>query len=234
MLLYVVRHGEPDYVTDTLLERGKLQAEAVGKRLVRAGITQIYSSPMGRAKETAAPACRMLNLPCHIEEWAKEIEQEVKSPYPDGVLKSVSLLNNIEFRKDGRMDLLYDQGFDCPGINQSHMKEAVEYITENGRDFLTRLGYREENGIYRIINPNEERVALFCHAGLMRAWMSVLLHIPIHTLWSSFSVTHTGITVFEFKNEPEGFTAPRCLAFSDTSHLYADGLDLRHCNKFEV
>ena len=70
MLLYVVRHGEPDYVTDTLLERGKLQAEAVGKRLVRAGITQIYSSPMGRAKETAAPACRMLNLPCHIEEWA--------------------------------------------------------------------------------------------------------------------------------------------------------------------
>jgi len=234
MLLYVIRHGDPIYETDTLTERGQLQAEAVGKRMVRAGINRIYSSPMGRARLTAAPACRMLNLPCQIEEWAREIEQEVKSPYPNGVMRSVSLLNNIEFRKDGRMDLPYDQAFDCPGISQSRMKEAVDYIAKNGRDFLARLGYQEENGIYRIVRPNEDRVALFCHAGMARAWMSVLLHIPIHTIWSSFSVTHTGITVYEFKNQPEGFTAPTCLCFSDTSHLYADGLDLKHCNKFEV
>ena len=133
-----------------------------------------------------------------------------------------------------RLDKISKKHSVCYVANVTYASALYEYITENGRDFLTRLGYREENGIYRILNPNEERVALFCHAGLMRAWMSVLLHIPIHTLWSSFSVTHTGITVFEFKNEPEGFTAPRCLAFSDTSHLYADGLDLKHCNKFEV
>ena len=234
MLLYVVRHGDPNYETDRLTERGKLQAEAVGKRMVRAGINQVFSSPMGRARETAAPTCRMLNLPCQIEEWAREIEQEVKSPYPDGILKSVSLLNNIEFRKDGRMDLRYDEAFDCPGISQSRMKEAVEYIEKNGRDFLTRLGYQEENGIYRILRANEDRVALFCHAGMARAWMSVLLHIPIHTLWSSFAVTHTGVTVYEFKNQPEGFTAPICLNFSDISHLYADGLDIKHCNGFEI
>ena len=189
---------------------------------------------MGRAQLTAAPACRMLNLPCQIEEWAREIEEEVKSPYPTGEMRSVSLLNNIEFRKDGRMDLLYDQAFECPGISQSRMREAVGYIARHGRDFLARLGYQEENGIYRILRPNDDRVALFCHAGIARAWMSVLLHIPIHTLWSSFSVTHTGITVYEFKNQPEGFTAPTCLCFSDTSHLYAEGLDLKHCNKMEV
>lgn len=234
MLLYVVRHGDPIYETDTLTERGKLQAEAVGKRMVRAGINQIYSSPMGRARETAAPACRMLNLPCQIEEWAHEIGTEVQSPYPDGVMKSITLLPNTEFRKDGRMDLSYDDAFTCPGIRESRMKEAIDYIEENGRDFLRRLGYQEENGVYRILRPNEDRVALFCHAGLARAWMSILLHIPLHTLWSSFSLTHTGITVYNFKNQPDGFTAPTCLYFSDTSHLYADGLDLKHCNKFEV
>ena len=234
MLLYVVRHGDPDYTTDTLTERGKLQAEAVSKRMARAGINKMFTSPMGRARETAEPTRRLLQLPCPVEEWSHEIGDEVKTPYPDGVMKSITLLNNIEFRKDGRMDLSYDDAFTCPGISQSRMNESVDYITQNCFDFLRRLGYQEENGIYRILEPNEDRVALFCHAGLMRVMVSVLLHIPLNTTWASFSVTHTGITVFEFENYPNGFTAPRCLAFSDTSHLYAEGLDLKHCNKFEV
>ena len=62
MLLYIVRHGDPIYETDTLTERGKLQAEAVGQRMFDAGIDRIFSSPMGRAKETADPACRLLRL----------------------------------------------------------------------------------------------------------------------------------------------------------------------------
>ena len=33
MLLYMIRHGDPDYSTDTLTERGWQQAEAVGKRI---------------------------------------------------------------------------------------------------------------------------------------------------------------------------------------------------------
>lgn len=62
MLLYIVRHGDPDYVTDTLTERGKLQAEAVGKRIAASKIDRIFSSPMGRARQTAEPACRILGL----------------------------------------------------------------------------------------------------------------------------------------------------------------------------
>ena len=41
MLLYIVRHGDPDYEKDCLTERGKLQAEAVGKRIFDSGINQI-------------------------------------------------------------------------------------------------------------------------------------------------------------------------------------------------
>ena len=29
MLLYIIRHGSPDYTTDTLTEEGQKQAEAV-------------------------------------------------------------------------------------------------------------------------------------------------------------------------------------------------------------
>lgn len=234
MLLYIVRHGDPIYVTDTLTERGKLQAEAVGKRMYDAGIDRIFSSPMGRAMETAEPACRLLGLTKNIEEWAHEIGDERLTPYPDGKLKSISTLQNTIYRENGNIDLSYEKTYECTGINESSMKSAMEYIIKNGNDFLERLGYREENGVYRILRNNEEKVALFCHAAFGRAWISYLLHIPLHIMWSSFEYTHTGVTVIEFKNNENGFTAPNCLCYSDMSHLYAEGLDMIHDNRTEI
>ena len=72
MLLYIIRHGDPDYTTDTLTEKGKFQAERVGERLAAIGIDRVFSSPLGRARETAAPLCRRLGLECGIEEWARD------------------------------------------------------------------------------------------------------------------------------------------------------------------
>lgn len=234
MLLYIVRHGDPDYKNDCLTERGKLQAEAVGKRIFDSKIDKIFSSPMGRAIQTAQPACRLLGLPMYIEDWTHEIEEERLTPFPDGKLKSVSYVQNTYYRRNGNVDLSYEDAFLCDGFSESRMKNARDRIEAGGRDFLERLGYREENGVYRILENNEERVALFCHTGMGRAWLSVLLHIPIHMMWASFQLTHTGVTILEFKNNPDGYTAPRCLCLSDMSHLYAEKLDMIHDNSVEL
>ena len=234
MLLYLVRHGDPDYVTDTLTERGWLQAEAVGKRIAASGINKIYSSPMGRAKQTAEPACRLLGLTPEIEEWSHEVEDERLTPYPDGILKSVTKLPNTVLRANGNIDLPFDRTLEATGLNQANMQAACDRIINGGREFLERLGYREENGIYRILKPSSDRVALFCHAVMQRVWISHLLHIPLHLVWASFTPTHTGVTVLDFKNYSDGFTAPKCLCFSDMSHLYAEGLDMIHDNEFDI
>lgn len=226
MLLYIVRHGDPDYVTDSLTERGKLQAEAVGKRIAASGISQIYSSPMGRARQTAEPACRLLGLPCQIEPWAHEVEDDRLSCEPYGKPTSVSLIQNTYFLENGGIDLPYDRAYEAVSFRSSGMKEATAYIQRGGRDFLERLGYREENGVYRILRENEDKVALFCHSVMARAWLSTLLHIPIHLMWSGFHYTHTGVTVVEFRNRPNGITAPTCLCYNDMSHLYAYGPDM--------
>lgn len=226
MLLYIVRHGEPNYTTDSLTERGWLQAEAVGKRMLDAGIQHIYSSPMGRARQTAEPACRLLGLPCQIEDWAHEIEDERLTPFPDGVLKSVSDVQNALYREKGYIDLPYDRAYEAPGFNACGMQSAVAKIETGGRDFLERLGYKEENGVYRILRRNPDRVALFCHTAMCRSWLSTLLHIPIHLMWAGFTYTHTGVTILEFPNYANGITAPRCLCYSDMSHLYANGPDM--------
>ena len=234
MLLYIIRHGDPIYETDTLTPRGREQAEAVGIRMERAGIDRIFTSPMGRARETAAPACRRLGLTATVEEWAHEIGDERLCPFPDGKRRSITVLPSYAFRENGNIDLPYEDAFRCTHVSESGMESARDYIEMHGREFLERLGYREENGIYRILRPNEEKVALFCHTAFARAWLSVLLHIPLHIVWSGISITHTGVTVLEFRNYESGYTSPRCLLLSDTSHLYADGPDMKYENRVEL
>ena len=72
MLLYVIRHAEPIYNPDSLTEKGKRQAEALGRRLSVNGLDKIYSSPMNRALMTAQPACELLGLKPEILPWASE------------------------------------------------------------------------------------------------------------------------------------------------------------------
>ena len=235
MLLYIVRHGDPIYETDTLTEKGFIQAEAVAKRMERSKIDRVFSSPMGRARLTAEPTCRILGLECNIEEWTHEITDEyLFTPFPDGIPKSINSVQNTYYRENGRLEISYEDTYTCPGIEQANIKDSVEAIEKHGYVFLEKLGYKYENGIFKILRENEERIALFCHAAMTRAWMSVLFHIPLHIVSASFSPTHTGVTVLEFKNNQNGVTAPKCLCFSDMSHLYAEGPDMIHNSRTEL
>lgn len=234
MLLYIIRHGDPNYEKDCLTERGKLQAEAVGKRMFDSKIDRIFSSPMGRAQETAEPACRLLGLEKTIEPWTHEIEDERLTPFPDGKVKSITMVQNTYYRENGYVDYPYDKAFGTPGFSETQLKKKVQSIADEGREFLERLGYREENGVYRVLRQNEERVALFCHYAFAKSWLSTLLHIPIHVMWGGFDYNHTAVTVLEFANNENGVTAPRCLCFADVSHLYANGLDLIINNRTEI
>ena len=197
-------------------------------------IDRKFTSPLGSASETAEPACRMLGIDYTVEEWTHEVGDERLTPFPSGKMKSISFIQNSKLRENGNQDLSYDEAFSCPGIRESHMDEAIKYIEASGKEFLERLGYREENGVYRILEPSEEKVALFCHACFARAWLSVLLHIPLNLMWADFGYTHTGVTVLHFRNYKDGFTAPKCLCYSDMSHLYAAGLDMIYDKKYEL
>lgn len=235
MLLYIIRHGDPDYATDSLTPRGVLQAEAVAKRLAASGIDRVYSSPMGRARQTAEPTCRLLGIDYTVEPWAREIRREqADTTFPDGVKKSVALVPNTYFREKGMWDLSCSNALQCSVLEGTDLASAAAYVAENGRDFLERLGYREEDGNYRILRPNEEKVALFCHGNFARVWLSDLLKIPVHMMLASFGYNHTGVTVLNFKNNENGITAPRCLCFGDTSHLYAHGPDMNYNGTFTL
>ena len=94
-LLLLIRHGENEYVKTGKLagrlpdvhlnERGQKQAIELAEALANAPIKAIYSSPMERARETAAPLAEKLGLELQIRpglvetgigEWAG---QELKT-----------------------------------------------------------------------------------------------------------------------------------------------------------
>jgi probable phosphoglycerate mutase len=72
MVLFVIRHGDPIYDPDTLTPKGMRQAEALGKRFSVNGLDRIYSSPNGRAQETARPTCELLKKEAVILDWTSE------------------------------------------------------------------------------------------------------------------------------------------------------------------
>jgi broad specificity phosphatase PhoE len=80
---FLIRHGNNDFVGKTLVgrtsgvhlnEEGRRQAENLARRLAGEPIRRIYSSPLERATETAAPLAKQLGLKVQISEAITEIE----------------------------------------------------------------------------------------------------------------------------------------------------------------
>ena len=73
MRLIFVRHGEPDYENDCLTENGVIQAKSTAERLKNEDLKAIFSSPMGRAKETASYTAKNHGLEVQVLDFMHEI-----------------------------------------------------------------------------------------------------------------------------------------------------------------
>ena len=73
MRLIFVRHGEPDYIKDCLTENGKVQAISTAQRLKYENIKAVFSSPMGRARQTASYTAAEHGLDVQILDCMHEI-----------------------------------------------------------------------------------------------------------------------------------------------------------------
>ena len=73
MRIVFVRHGEPDYEHDCLTPLGELQAEAAAERLREEGIGAIFTSPQGRARQTADAAAKALGLAPAVLDFMHEL-----------------------------------------------------------------------------------------------------------------------------------------------------------------
>jgi broad specificity phosphatase PhoE len=235
MLLYIIRHGDPIYSPDTLTEKGKLQAKALAKRLAVHSLDKIYSSPLGRAKETAQPTCDLLGLNYIIEEWTSEglAWKDFSKVMPDGKRRWSFHIQTTLIKNNETINVTTNW-YELNCFKDTNSKAGYERIQRCSDEFLGRHGYEREGAVYRITRPNDDRIAVFCHQGFGVTWISHLLGIPPHIFWTSFDITHSGVSIFHFENYEDGYTTPKCLVLSDISHIYKDDLPLQYNNKINL
>ena len=77
MRILLIRHGDPDYVNDTLTEKGRHEAALLAKRAVSMNMGECYKSPLGRAQDTAAPCLEATGKTAEILDWLQEFPAQV-------------------------------------------------------------------------------------------------------------------------------------------------------------
>lgn len=219
MRICFIRHGDPDYEKDCLTELGHKQAEAAARRLLTEGIEKVFSSPMGRARQTAQYFVDAANISdLHILDFMKEIRYGLADD-----------LYNQDYSPWSGVDKLAEQGEDLqnpewkkfPLFDKNTATEDIEKVQQGCDIWLESLGYKREGLYYRNINSqtNEHTFALFSHGGSSTAFLSRILNIPFPLLCGSLHTSHTGISIIRFDKNPGKLSLPVIELLNDSSHI---------------
>ncbi len=218
MKIVFVRHGHPDYVNDCLTELGHEQAAKAALRLENEGIEEIYSSPFGRAYETALHTAERLSKDVTKLDFMREIKwgsSDGKEIYRDGHPWDTSLYAvSLGYS-------LMDEGWTkTPPFANNVVFSEIERVAQEADEWFESLGYRREGTNYRVIGDNTDRtIALFSHGGSSSALFSHLLNLPFFYLCRAICPDFTSITVISLGDEKGTLTAPMIEYANDSRHI---------------
>jgi len=222
MKLIFVRHGEPDYTTDSLTPKGVCDAKILSDRVARWKVDELYVSPLGRARQTASYSEEKLGMKPEVLPWLAEFDTRVKDPdtgeeriawdfYPeyfsaDEKLHDRKSWTQADVMKTGDIDAAY------------------KYVTSNFDSFLESHGYkRAGEGLYEVVRHNDDTIVFFCHFALMSLLVGHLTGIAAPCLWQGFFCATTGVTVVGTEERIPGQASFRVQVFGCTKHLSEAG-----------
>lgn len=249
MRLIFIRHGDPDYSIDNLTEKGKKEVALLTERICKwQNITDFYTSPLGRARATGAPALKKLGREAEVCNWLQEFYYPVEIPadYPDkklagkknicwDLLPEYLTAHSEFFDKDkwASVDYLKKAGIDKKFKEVSEgfdkLLEKYGYI-RNSKDFYTvkdpipNHNWSKPIEKYHLKSikddyPQEPTLVFFCHLGVMFAIIAHLTGLSPMQLWHGFYVAPTSITILNSEERIKGQAWFRVERLGDTNHL---------------
>ena len=220
MRIVVVRHGEPNYERDCLTPLGRKQAKAAAERLREEGIEEIYSSPFGRAKETAQAASDALGIrPIKVLDFMHEL-------YWGSVDGTPTFANGHPW---DIADALARQGWDLtrtdwpehPYFSNNQVTASAAYVARETDAWLETLGYVREGAYYRCAREDDEQhtVALFCHGGSSAAALAHIFNLPFPYMCGTLHLPFTSLSIVRFTSVPGDKTLPVMELIGDGRHI---------------
>ena len=210
--VYLVRHADAqpdadevvmgDYDAQALSALGRRQAEALAVRMRQIAPTAIYSSPIGRAIQTAQPTADALGLTIQIEPDLHEVELgAIGGELPaEADSAAVSELLRSRLREIAAIALTSGKWASIPG------SEPSAQLRQRVVDAVARIAERHAG----------QRVLVVSHGGAINAWFAGLLGIERDYF---FPAANTSISMARVKGERR-----LLMALNDISHLREAGV----------
>lgn len=219
MRILLIRHGDPDYVNDSLTEKGFREAKYLAGRLVKERLDHIYVSTMGRAKATAKPTLELLGREAIECDWLREFSAcKILRPdreEPIDVCWDWLPQDWTKYEEFYR----YDKWFTNSVMKEGGIDSYYKYVVDSLDELLMKHGYVHDGHIFRVKEANDDTIALFCHYGVGCVIIGHLLGISPMQLWHGFAAAPTSVTTIMTEERREGIASFRISCYGDTSHL---------------
>ena len=219
MRLILVRHAEPNYELDCLTELGHKQAKIAAQRLINEGIEEIYSSPMGRARQTAqafsdASGIKKIEILDFMHEIRYGPENDLYNEEWSPWAASDKMISKGQ-------ELCTENWREIPVFTGNTATIDVDNVMKNSDSLLEKWGYKREGLYYRNIRSNDDQhtIALFSHGGSSTALLSRIFNIPFPYLCATLHIPHTGITILRFDRTPGKLAVPVIELACDGRHI---------------
>lgn len=220
MRIIFIRHGKPDYKTDSLTELGWIQARSAAERLSKEGITEIYSSTMGRAEQTATPFSERSGIPVIPLDFMREINwgSEIDGvELPFGGHPWLFLPECVKAGK-GLSEINWETLPDF--VYNTKLQKSVKRVTDGADAWLEKLGYKREGEYYRVTgDATDKTVAVFAHGGSSTAFISHLLNLPFLSACLFIRPYFASVSTVKLEGNTGDLILPKIEILNDDRHV---------------
>ena len=222
MKLIFIRHGDPDYVKDSLTEKGWREAELLSGRVKDWNVKEFYCSPLGRAKDTASLTLNKVGRKAVTYDWLQEFYYRVTDEQTGQERIAWDFMPNYFCSHDGLHNK--DEWFKTAVMSSGDIEKHYSEVKQGIDGLLASYGYvRREDGVYAVKEHNDDNLVFFCHFGITALLTGYLTGIAAPALWQGFFMAPTSITVLGSEERLPGEAAFRVQVFGDYRHLIEGG-----------
>lgn len=227
MKIVIVRHGDPDYVNDTLTETGWEEAKLAAERISKMDVKAFYVSPLGRAQDTAKCTLDKMGRTATTYEWLREFAPKINRPDIEGDANHRDGICAWDWLPSDwtKESIFYDKDnwFNHELMKAGKVDEEYRWVCEEFDKLLEAHGYKRKDNYYEVLEANNDTIVIFCHFGAECVLLSRLVNISPMQLWHGFCAAPASITIVRTEERREGIASFRISEFGDTSHFYVEG-----------
>ncbi|HIW41427.1 MAG TPA: histidine phosphatase family protein [Candidatus Mediterraneibacter vanvlietii] len=235
MRMLFIRHGDPDYVHDTLTEKGRREAALLAEYAPKLNVGECYVSPLGRAQDTASYSLKKLGKTAQTLGWLREFPAVVNLNETPHLLEAYPTADMVDGKYKERIvwdvmpSYLMEHGECLDPVRwresdicrHTNTVELYDQTIEKFDQFLAEHGYVRDGIAYRVEKESTVTTTFFCHFGITCVFLSRLWNVSPFAVWQSVALAPTSVTEVVTEERQQGIAYFRGLRIGDISHLSA-------------